>query len=238
MWHARNNTFFIYDNNSEPSHPWLAAALTSVKEGVFILIVWPVFLGGPGNNMAQRFQINHVMFAFSRRVDWLGYFDMDEFFLRSLPGDLNNHSERSALDLLEEVPESSNRTGAPFTSVQLKMRNAQHPEKCVKKLHSTTQLGRCDLHHKQVEGNSNIFVRVGSAGPKPIFTPHKGNILASTVHFLHFARKYGCKSIDEEGCVADISLAVSPPVLELERKLALMDAGDINACEFSDPPCY
>jgi hypothetical protein len=57
------------------------------------------------------------------------------------------------------------------------------------------------------------------------------------VHFLHFARKYGCKSISEESCATDTTLAVSPPVLELERKL-FMDVGDIHTCEFSDPPCY
>jgi hypothetical protein len=99
--------FFIYDNNSEPSHPWLAAARTYVKQGVVTLIDWPEFLGGPGNNRAQRVQMNHAMFAVSRRVDWLGYFDVDEFFLRSLPGDLNNHSELSAYDLLQKIAKSN-----------------------------------------------------------------------------------------------------------------------------------
>jgi hypothetical protein len=94
------------------------------------------------------------------------------------------------------------------------------------------------MYHRLVEGKIKIFVRVGSTGPRPIGTPHRGQIKAKTVHFLHFARKYGCKSISEKGCVTDTTLVVSPPVLELERKLALMDAGDINACEFSDPPCY
>jgi hypothetical protein len=64
-----------------------------------------------------------------------------------------------------------------------------------------------------------------------------GSRQANTVHFLHFARKYGCKSISEESCATDTTLAVSPPVLELERKL-FMDVGDIHTCEFSDPPCY
>jgi hypothetical protein len=187
--------------------------------------------------MAQRVQMNHAMFAVSRRVDWLGYFDPDEFFLRSKPGNLNTHSGRSAFDLLEEVAKSS---GRGFASVQLKMRNAQHPETCVPKPNSTTQLGSCDIYQKLAEGNSKIFVRVGRGGPQPIHTPHKGKILAKKVHmhFLHFATRNGCKSIDEEGCVTDTTLAVSPPVLELERKLALMDVGDINACEFSGSPCY
>jgi hypothetical protein len=242
MWHRMQGIshFFIYDNNSEPSHPWLAAALTYVKQGVVTLIDWPMFLGGPGNNMAQRVQLNHAMFAFSRRVDWLGYFDVDEFFLRMQPGELNNHSELSAFDLLQQtVAESSDR--GSYTSVQLQMRNAQHPETCVpnSKRNSTTQLASCDLYHSGVDGNTKIFVRVGSAGPQPINTPHQGKILASTVHFLHFARNrnHGCKGVGK-GCVTDTTLAVSPPVLELERKLALMDVGDIHACEISGSPCY
>jgi hypothetical protein len=107
--------------------------------------------------MAQRVQMNHAMFAFSRRVDWLGYFDADEFFLWSRPGDLNNHSELNAFDLLQTVAESSDR--ASFTSVQLKMRNAQHPETCVpnSKRNSTTQLASCDLYHRGVEGHPKIL---------------------------------------------------------------------------------
>jgi hypothetical protein len=195
-------------------------------------------LDGPGNNAAQRVQMNHAMFAVSRRVDWLGYFDVDEFFLRSPSGILNNHSELGAFDLLENFAKSNN--GASFTSVQLRMCNAQHPDYCVPKGNSTTQLGSCDIYHGSGKGNSKIFVRVGIAGPRPIQTPHAGKIkgISAHFHFLHFARKYGCKSTDDKGCVTDTTLAVSPPVLELERKLALMDVGDIEPCEISDPPCY
>jgi hypothetical protein len=137
IWHRMQGVehFFLYDNNSKQDHPMLKAARIYVEQGVVTLFDWPYIMDGPDNNKVQRVQMNHAMFAFSRRVEWLGFFDVDEFFVPSEPGEvLERHSSEmgGAYKLLTMFGESvigrNDSCSRPFLSIKLKMRNAQHPD--------------------------------------------------------------------------------------------------------------
>lgn len=202
----------------------------------------------------QRVQMNHAMFAFSRRVEWLGYFDVDEFLILSEPdkapspephtlemGGVYKLLTMSAGSVFGKNESCSSR---PFFSLQLKMRQAQHPDTCLPKTMTpnntttTTRLASCDAFHPSARGAPKTFVRVGTEGPKAIKSPHEGTEWDSGMHFVHFAQKHGCTNRTKGFCKIFSSLAESPAVMELERRLHLMHVGGIQACELSDPPCY
>mmetsp|Transcript_14041 Transcript_14041/g.25436 ORF Transcript_14041/g.25436 Transcript_14041/m.25436 type:complete len:249 (+) Transcript_14041:2-748(+) len=242
--------FFLYDNNSRQDHPWLRAVRIYVEQGVVTLIDWPYIMHGPDNNQIQRVQMNHAMFAFSRRVEWLGFFDVDEFFVPSEPGQvLERHSSEmgGAYKLLTMFAESAlgrnESCSGPFPSIKLKMCNAQHPDFCLPKsapnnTTTTTRLASCDEFHPSAHGNTKTFVRVGTEGPRAIKSPHDGMELGSGMHFVHFAQKYVCTNRTKQFCRKFSSLAESSTIMELERKLHLMHVNGLQACELADPPCY
>jgi hypothetical protein len=252
IWHRMQGVehFFLYDNNSKQDHPMLKAARIYVEQGVVTLIDWPYIMDGPDNNKVQRVQMNHAMFAFSRRVEWLGFFDVDEFFVPSEPGEvLERHSSEmgGAYKLLTMFGESvigrNDSCSRPFLSIKLKMRNAQHPDFCFPKrapnnTTTTTRLASCDEFHPSAHGSTKTFVRVGTEGPRAIKSPHDGMELGSGMHFVHFAQKYGCTNRTKHFCRKFSSLAESSAVMELERKLHLMHVNGLQACELADPPCY
>jgi len=249
LWHRMHGVqhFFIYDNGSDPKHPWLQTVKHFVRLGIVTLIDFPQFLGGPDNNKVQRVQMNHAMFAFSTRVDWLAYFDLDEFLIPSPPNqhlrspiphtttNNNNSTRYTDQSTIWKLATQDAATGilAPspdaFTILQVPMRNAQHPDTCRPYHHnnSTTRLASCTAYHAGTDGNNKILVRTGRDGPRPLRTPHKGQVRARSFHFVHFAAKYGCRSAsssyDNDDCQVYTDLADWPPVHQLEHQLALLD---------------
>jgi len=238
LWHQMQGVehFFIYDNNSDLGSAWLKAVAPYVNQGVVTLIDWPMRLGGPGNNMAQRVQMNHAMFATYHLVDYLGYFDVDEFlFLKPFGQFPTNHTEQTtAFDMLEAISHDPKfdpkLTWEQRKRIVLGMRIAEHPDDCQSRgFQVTTRLAACDTFVEPSKyGHSKIFFQT-DAGPSVITTPHKGWTKAPSMHFMHYARKYGCKldfpnppKSNIGTCITQTELAESPLVKELEEKLSAL----------------
>lgn len=245
LWHQNYGIqhFFIYDNLSQQNHPWLQAAKTYQDRGILTLINWPHQLWGSFNEDAQRVAMNHAMYAVASRVQWLGYFDVDEFFLPTSLMLSGNPSSRShepfsekAGHLLDTFAQTiTNDTS--YLSVRVPMRNAQHPDYCFqnnnKTLERTIRLSRCTAFQKDLYGgNAKVFVRVGTDGPRPIKSPHTVQCchyhsrMANAKGFLslvHFAKHYGCQFITDQGCERVEALARSPEVQLLEHQLVTLE---------------
>ena len=206
--------FYLYDNGStdnvrELLRPYVAA-------GIVTLISWPYTIGGTDNNKAQHIQLQHVQLAFGDTVEWLAFMDFDEFFRPTL------RSEAAQWNTI--VPEPRPRVDA--MGFRIPMVLGADPRQCLKSssagsLHSSPfgiRMRDCNAegprrpaHHKLFLNLSAWYVSESGAIRPFVHSPHGGTgtrdsefvrLLGSRTYpacgayFVHFAKKYGCKSQD------------------------------------------
>jgi len=208
-WHRMLgiDQFYIYNNGSDDDT--LEILRPYVDIGVVTLVDWPVYLGGPDNNRAQRGQINHAIVAFGHEVESLSLIDWDEFILpRAFLGGGGPSS-----NLQPTKPEPP--TGANVKVLSLRTYKAQHPDTCAapasgggaeeKRPGLRLRDCRLELDASQRKGwfkgkhnpnvHSKLVLSYGAGEPRPLASPHwhtSTKRFAEDAILLHFARSAGC----------------------------------------------
>lgn len=226
--------FFIYNDRTEVRSMWLDIVHPYVTKGLVTVIDWPHYLGGPSNNRGQFLQMSHSRLLFSARVDWLGFFDVDEFFY------LNRSQHSDATVLFDEVVRDKNLQNKTLT-VKIGMHNTHHPWACVPTETAKSRITACLWYHRIINGHTKVFWHT-KPGEDVIMvnTPHNSypwqgaevSIPHPAAKFLHFAHHFGCKGPTDMDCYVERGIAESAEGKRLEARLK-----EIETCGPFNPEC-
>lgn len=174
------------------------------------MIQWDAELGGLDNRLGQRAAFNHAIYTHSPSIQWMGLFDVDEFFI---PDQLIQQPTKPARlqSWADEWRQLGSGSGPGIDAggwlqarveVIIRQRRGTCTNGGVNRLADCTYA----VNGTGARGHPKTLVHSGGRlPPRPIVSIHSGNLWLGGARFFHFADKYGCGASESPVCSRDPS---------------------------------